>query len=412
MSSNVQQWTCRVCSFDNSDIQNAACGVCNSPNHHLVWGCSACSFHNSDQNLEACDMCNSPRHPAVLPPADAAVDERAIPLHDLRSTMAEAFAGFLAASQQRNSEILASFGFDPSKYKVNSGTGFGFNGIIEPVEPEEFDVHSHIRQAREAKAADRCDASRQLSAAMTPVSLPLFAVLEQLHRARMYLRLCNAEGESLTSVLLPPPEHRLRLRRSLPHYTTMVNLRDQDDQGDDCDLHFGRVPDVILGRRQHLRATCDAFAGKLLLLLTQGNRSDTHLLHRSIDSILRRIAIGRVSVMLQELEARAQFHRSKGQCVAAAKILKHAIALGSLPSRAHLADMLLDGREGLREDRKLAFELVDRGADLGCHHCQGVLSKCYSLTKGRFGHFFPSKCHIEAHNRDLYARQSAAKGSR
>jgi hypothetical protein len=116
--------------------------------------------------------------------------------------------------------------------------------------------------------------------------------------------------------------------------------------------------------------------------------------------------------MLQELEARALFHRSKGQCVAAAKILKHAIALGSLSSRAHLADMLLDGREGLREDRKLAFGLVDRGADLGCHHCQGVLSKCYSLTKGRFGHFFPSKCQIEAHNRDLFAQQSAAKGSR
>jgi len=346
MSSSEQQWTCRVCTFDNSSIQSAACGVCNAPNHHLVWECSACSFHNSDQNLEACDVCNSPRRPAVQPP-------------------------------------------------VSGGTGCAsglnnFNGIVDPAQPEEteFDFLSYIRRTREAKAADRRDAFCQLPAALAPVALPLLAVLQQLHHARMFMSLCSTEGKSLTSVLLPPPDHRLRLLKSLPLYTATANLRGQDGHDDDCDLHFGFVPDAIWGHRQRLRATCDAFTCKLVLLLTQGNRRDLPLLQRNCgratDSILRRMAVGRVCVMLQELEARAQFHRSKGQCAAAARILKYAIALGSLPSRAHLASMLLDGREGLVEDRKTAFELVDRGAHLGCHHCQGVLSMCYSLTKGSF----------------------------
>ncbi len=366
--SAAQQWTCRVCTFDNSSTQSAACSVCNSPNHLLVWECSTCSFHNSDQNLEACDVCNSPRRPAVQPP-------------------------------------------------VSGGAGFGLSGIVDPVQPQETecDFFSFVRRTCEAKATNRRDASRQLPAALTPVALPLLAVLQQLHRARAFLRRCSAAGVSLTSVLLPPPEHRLRLLKSLPLYTATANLRDQDGLDDDSDLHFELVPDAILGHRQRLRTACDAFTGKLVLLLTQGNRRDIPLLQRNcgraMDSILRRLAVGRVSVMLQELEARAQFHRSKGQCMAAARILRYAIALGSLPSRAHLADMLLDGREGFREDRKMAFELVDRGAELGCHHCQGVLSRCYSLTDGSFGPSLPSKCHKAAHNREAVARQSAAKGS-
>jgi len=54
-----------------------------------------------------------------------------------------------------------------------------------------------------------------------------------------------------------------------------------------------------------------------------------------------------------------------------------AIGLGDLPSRADLAEMLIGGREGVAMDWKRAFELVEEGARLGCHHCQGMLARCY-----------------------------------
>jgi hypothetical protein len=44
-----------------------------------------------------------------------------------------------------------------------------------------------------------------------------------------------------------------------------------------------------------------------------------------------------------------------------------------LPSRALLAQMLIEGREGVAVDHKRGFELAKEGARLGCHHCQGVM---------------------------------------
>jgi TPR repeat protein len=51
--------------------------------------------------------------------------------------------------------------------------------------------------------------------------------------------------------------------------------------------------------------------------------------------------------------------------------------LGHLPSRALKAWMLLGGRKGVAQDWDGAFELVQEGARLGCHHCQGVMAGCY-----------------------------------
>jgi hypothetical protein len=39
--------------------------------------------------------------------------------------------------------------------------------------------------------------------------------------------------------------------------------------------------------------------------------------------------------------------------------------------------MLIDGREGVAKDENRAFKLVEEGARLGCHHCQGVMALCY-----------------------------------
>jgi hypothetical protein len=73
---------------------------------------------------------------------------------------------------------------------------------------------------------------------------------------------------------------------------------------------------------------------------------------------------------------------ASGQCAAAAVALKLAVDLGHLPSRALLAHMMLDGREGVAKDWNVAFELVEEGARLGCHHCQGVMARCLNCGLG------------------------------
>ena len=94
---------------------------------------------------------------------------------------------------------------------------------------------------------------------------------------------------------------------------------------------------------------------------------------------------------------------ASGQYAAAAVALKLAVDLGHLPSRALKAWMLLYGREGVAKDRNRAFELVEEGARLGCHHCQGVMAWCYF---GGYG------C-VRDRPRSLgLARESSRKGSR
>jgi hypothetical protein len=83
--------------------------------------------------------------------------------------------------------------------------------------------------------------------------------------------------------------------------------------------------------------------------------------------------------------------------------LKLAVDLGHLPSRALKALMLLEGREGVAKDYNAAFELVEEGSRLGCHHCQGVMAKCNRYGWG---------CELdEARSLEL-ARESSGKGSR
>ena len=95
---------------------------------------------------------------------------------------------------------------------------------------------------------------------------------------------------------------------------------------------------------------------------------------------------------------------ASGQCAAAAVALKLAVDLGHLPSRALMAHMLIiDGREGVAQDLNGAFELVEEGARLGCHHCQGVMADCYMWGHG---------CELDAARSLEFARESSGKGSR
>ena len=69
-----------------------------------------------------------------------------------------------------------------------------------------------------------------------------------------------------------------------------------------------------------------------------------------------------------------------------------------------MAHMLSGGREGVAKDHRRAFELVNVGYQMGCHHCQGVLAMCYKLGHG---------CVKADAVRSLeLARESAKKGSK
>jgi TPR repeat protein len=242
-----------------------------------------------------------------------------------------------------------------------------------------------------------CHDSLQLPPALAPVAFQLFGALYQLHSAFVFQNLGSAKTNSLllrTRSLLPPYLYIATLKLSV---TKALSLNDGNK----------------IGLKQRLQTIGGACHGKVALLMTQRVENCNHR-KRLVESILRRMAVRQVAAMVTGLQMRAEALRSRGKCMAAVKILKQAIALGSLPSRADLADMLFEGREGFPQDRKTAFELVYHGTQLGCHHCQGVLSKCYATTEEQdiFFSKLPMECYKGAHNHEKHAQESAAKGSR
>ena len=85
----------------------------------------------------------------------------------------------------------------------------------------------------------------------------------------------------------------------------------------------------------------------------------------------------------------------------AAKSWGQAALLQHAPSHALLSSMLLDGRLGVRDDEKQAFELAEIGAAMGCAHSKGVLAFFCLEIEDR-----------EDRGRGLaLARESAAAGS-
>jgi TPR repeat protein len=214
-------------------------------------------------------------------------------------------------------------------------------------------------------------------------SLLLFSVLEQLHGARVFLRVCNSQGAALVRIQLAPAAQRLHLRTLVPVY------------------------ELAMEHRQRLRGMGCGGRGMLALLMSQG-RGGLGAVPRDcstlMDRIVRRVAAAHVAATPEGLNANANALRTAGDFAASAKQLEKAISHGHFPSRADLADMLLHGRDGVASDHKRAFALVWEGERLGCHHCQGVMAHCYL-----FG-FGCGKYNAEWSL--ALARESAAKGSR
>jgi TPR repeat protein len=201
-------------------------------------------------------------------------------------------------------------------------------------------------------------------------------VFEQLHRARVFLRICDMQGHAMVRVRLVMPSHRMRFHTLAPVLHPSF-----------ATAHFDRVNMLGSGITAMIA----------MMMSTCAAEPVPNARHQLADTIVKRLAAGRSAKTAEGLHARAVQMRRTGQCAAAAALLKQAIDLGHLPSRADLADMLYLGREGVACDKKRAKELAEDGARLGCHHCQGALAIFLMRTNG-------AECLA-------LANESAAKGS-
>jgi TPR repeat protein len=166
------------------------------------------------------------------------------------------------------------------------------------------------------------------------------------------------------------------------------------------------IYDVSLTNGRWLRSVDCAFKNWLISLLSSGmghrfalqvSKRDSHNMMRIMaDRVATRLAAKFEAEEAEELCA-------SGQCAAAMVALTRAIYLGDFPSRALKAWLMISGREGVARDCDGAFKLVEEGARLGCHHCQGVMAWCYMHGYG---------CEKDRALSLELARESSGKGSR
>jgi TPR repeat protein len=103
---------------------------------------------------------------------------------------------------------------------------------------------------------------------------------------------------------------------------------------------------------------------------------------KMLEIIKSRVASVRLRAVRDKAANKAKQLCNDGKCANAFVLLECAIKLRHLPSRALMAWLLIDGREGVAKDKNRAFELAEVGARLGCYDCKGVLAFCYSYGVG------------------------------
>ncbi len=165
------------------------------------------------------------------------------------------------------------------------------------------------------------------------------------------------------------------------------------------------LPNDNLPYKNRLCMICYGFADKLIPMLLQNKSIVVYKKKRTImiRFIMNRVLSKWMTDVRDKFAKEAEELCASGQCAAAAVALKLAAYLGHLPSRALMANMMIGGREGVAENHNGAFELVEEGARLGCHHCQGIMAECYRLGCG---------CVRDAARSLELARKSSEKGSR
>jgi hypothetical protein len=210
-------------------------------------------------------------------------------------------------------------------------------------------------------------------ATMLTESLTMLAVVNSHLGTLIWLQLCSPQGVALFSFHLLSP----RVYRPF----TVVPV-------------YG----MSLTHAKRLRAMGCGFKGRLIRLFSL----DRVNYRKMIQNITRCVGSKMMAAVRKEAAQVAEELCASGHCANAVAPLQLAVNLGHLPSRALMAWLLVDGREGVAKDHKKAYELAEQGARLGCHHCQGVLSFCYWGGCG---------CEEDDVRSLELARKSSAKGS-
>ena len=143
-------------------------------------------------------------------------------------------------------------------------------------------------------------------------------------------------------------------------------------------LEITEADNIVSHKYQKQLITHFAMGVFLAQQLIVGNLCDRHMKQLST-FVLRRIYAKKPIVLYNQAMSLIAY----GECEAAMVYLNQTIIMDHLPSRALKAWMLLKGREGVAKDENEAFELAEKGARLGCHHCQGVMAMCYSYSYRR-----------------------------
>jgi TPR repeat protein len=219
--------------------------------------------------------------------------------------------------------------------------------------------------------------------------LTLLAVVKSHFYTLVSLQLCNPQRVALFPFVRLPP------RVSHP---------------------FARAPlhDMSLTHAERLRALGCGLKGELVrrLSLVVGRHFEPQMnwpaSHKMMHSIARCVSSRSLAAGRDGAAKEAEVLCASGQCAAAVVALQLAIYLGDMPSRALMAHMLLEGRDGVAKDEMRAFTLVKKGARLGCHHCQGMLSVFY-WGRGPQGALV---CHRDGPHAEHLARESSDKGSK
>jgi TPR repeat protein len=193
-----------------------------------------------------------------------------------------------------------------------------------------------------------------------PHTLPLslLAVDKSYFSMLVWLQLCNPQGVRLFSFV--------NISQRVPRPFVGV-----------------RVHDMSMTHAERLHVVGCGLKGTLVrqLSLSVGSyvepQSGWGACHNIMLCITRRIASKQMAAVRNEAAKKAEEMCELGQCAAALIPLQQAIDMGHLPSRALMAWLLIDGREGIAKNRRKAFELAQEGTGLGCHHCQGVMALCY-----------------------------------
>ncbi len=246
-----------------------------------------------------------------------------------------------------------------------------------------------VKRKREQQVEEEdAPASMQAATVAHTEPLMLLALVKANFDTLVWLQLCNPQGVALFPFVCIQP----RVRRP-----------------------FAGAPvyDMSLTHGERLRVVGCGLKGKLVRLLSLS--ADRHFepqrnmraCRNMMQFSVRRVAAGMAAAVRDRVAKEAAELCASGQCAAALVPLQQAIDLGHLPSRALKAWLLIDGRAGVAQDEKSAFELAEEGMLLGCHHCQGVLATCYFGKDG-----CGVGCVKDEERSVELARQSSGKGSR